>query len=75
MDERERRLGPPPLSAAPTSAARFGLTVDPKDRVGLSMPPPEEKSLPFPRLLVSVAGLTGGLVILFSVLKATSVIG
>lgn len=74
MDERERRLGPPPLSTAPTSARGFGLTVDPKDRLGLSVPPPEEKSRPSPRLLISVAGLTGGLAILISALKVTGVI-
>jgi hypothetical protein len=74
MEMTDRPLVQPTLSSAARPAAPHGLTADPRYRLGVSEPP-RERSLPAPRLLISLVGLTGGLAILFSALKLTGVIG
>ncbi|MDX9859450.1 MAG: hypothetical protein RBS99_00915 [Rhodospirillales bacterium] len=72
--QRQRPLVQPSLSSAARPAAPRGLTADPRYRLSVSEPP-RERSLPSPRLLISLIGLTGGLVILYVALKLAGVIG
>jgi len=74
MELRDRPLVQPTLSSTSRPAAAKGLVADPRYRLEVSEPP-REKSLPAPRLLISLVGLTGGLAILFSALKVTGIIG
>lgn len=78
LRERDRPYVVPTLSTARGLAAPSGLMADPRDRIGLSAPiePPRQRRLPTARLAVfSVVGVTGGLAILFSTLKAIGLIG
>lgn len=71
--QRQRPFVQPTLSSVARPAAP-GLVADPRYRLSVSEPP-RERSLPSPRLLISLIGLTGGLVILYVALKLAGIIG
>lgn len=76
MELRERPRVQPTLSNASRASAPVGLVADPRYRLGVSEPaePPRAHSPLSPRLLISLAGLTGALAILYSALRFTGLI-
>lgn len=74
MELRERPRVQPTLSNASRASGPPGLVADPSYRLGVSEAP-REKSVASPKLLISLAGLTGGLAILYSALRFTGIIG
>ncbi len=77
MELRERPRVQPTFANASRASGPAGLVADPRYRLEISEPAeaPSGRSLFSPRLLISLAGLTGGLAILFSALKFTGIIG
>ncbi len=78
MELRERPRVQPTLSNASRASAPVGLVADPSYRLSVSEPieaPRRGGGLASPRLLISLAGLTGGLAILYSALRFTGILG
>lgn len=77
MELRERPRVQPTFSNASRASGPAGLVADPRFRLEISEPAeaPRGRSLASPKLLISLAGLTGGLAILYSALRFTGLIG